>query len=282
MPSGEYRVVPRYSRNRQTRWTPLLVDTSNRELGWGHAAPMFSFSSRGGSFLRRALLPAVHGTSAALPAAATPLRLIAARRALLPHTASLHTLLGRTSSPASPRLPPWAACSPSAVGSSSPSLLHNVLSLSVRWKGGTHKAKAHSRPPRYRKKPKIRNGATQRGETYKLKSHKGALKRFYQLKDGTFMHKAAGKNHLMAGASRRRQTRRLIKHRPVTTKGIIKKLRKLMPYGTTMTPPPKYVQPLMWDRPEGWTDLFYAAKRADGVEEVSRMMKEAKARSASG
>ena len=247
----------------------------------GHAALMFSFSSRGASLLRRALLPAVHGTPAALPAAAAPLRLVAARRALLLHTASLHTLLSRTSSPLSPRLPPWVACSPSAVASTSPSLLHNVLSVSVRWKGAGHKAKAHKRPPRYRKKAKIRNGATQRGETYKLKSHKGALKRFYQRSDGTFMHKAAGKNHLMAGASRRRQTRRLIKHRPVTTKGIIKKLRRLMPYGTTMTPPRRHKQPLMWDRPEGWTELFYAAKRDDGVEAVSRMLKEAKARSAS-
>jgi ribosomal protein L35 len=100
---------------------------------------------------------------------------------------------------------------------------------------------------------------------FKLKSHRGALKRFYQKADGTFMHKAAGKNHLMAGGSRRRQTYRLLAHRPVTTKGIIKKLKRLMPYGTTMQPPRRYVQPLMWERPEGWTEAVAASKLAPHV-----------------
>ena len=54
-----------------------------------------------------------------------------------------------------------------------------------------------------------------------------------------------------------------------------------MPYGSTLVPPPRYQQPMMWERPEGWTELFYAAKRPDGVEVVNRMMKEqAKAREA--
>jgi ribosomal protein L35 len=97
---------------------------------------------------------------------------------------------------------------------------------------------------------------------FKLKSHQGALKRFYQKGDGTFMHKSAGKSHLMAGSSRRRQTYRLLAHRPVTAKGIIKKLKRLMPYGTTMQPPRKYVQPRMWERPEGWTEAVAASKLA--------------------
>ncbi len=77
-------------------------------------------------------------------------------------------------------------------------------------------------------------------EKYKLKSHKGALKRFYQVGDGTFMHRQAGKKHLQTGTSRSRQSHRKLKHKAVTTKGIIKKLRRLMPYGATMRPPPRH------------------------------------------
>ncbi len=87
------------------------------------------------------------------------------------------------------------------------------------------------------------------------------------------MHRQAGKKHLQTGTSRSRQSHRKLKHKAVTTKGIIKKLRRLMPYGSTLVPPPKYKQPLMWDRPEGWTEMFYAAKQKDGVEVVHKMMK---------
>lgn len=93
----------------------------------------------------------------------------------------------------------------------------------------------------------------------KLKSHKGALKRFYQTGDGTFMHKAAGKRHMMCGASRRRQTRSMIAHRAVTAKGIIRKLKRLMPYGTTMRPPRRHVEKVVWERPEGWAEAVQAA-----------------------
>ena len=160
----------------------------------------------------------------------------------------------------------------------SPSLLQHLLTGAVRWKGAQHRAKPHSRPPWRRKRPKVRKGATQRGEKYKLKSHQGARKRFYQLADGTFMHKAAGKNHLMAGASHRRQTRRLLKYRPVITPGIVKKLRRLMPYGAPSYQDKglyKYEQPLMWDRPEGWSEMFRAAKQRDGVDAVKKLMKAA-------
>ena len=158
------------------------------------------------------------------------------------------------------------------------SLLQHLLTGAVRWKGGTHRAKAHVHPPRQTKKPPARSKrATQRGrevKKYKLKTHQGAMKRFYQRGDGTWMHKAAGKRHLMAGSSRRRQTLRKLKHKAVTAKGIIRKLNRLMPYGSTMRPPKSYTQPLMWERPEGWTDLFYAAKSDDPVGAVKRLMKE--------
>jgi ribosomal protein L35 len=202
-------------------------------------------------------------------------------RRLPQHAAPLHTLLTRSPSACStPPPPPWLSPlrAPAAAAARAPSLLQHLLGGAVRWKGGTHPRRPHSFPPRHRKKPKVKKGASQRGERYKLKTHQGAMKRFYQKGDGTWMHKAAGKSHLMAGTSRRRQSRRLIKHRPVTSKGFIKKLNKLMPYGSTLQPPTLYRQPLMWDRPEGWTEMFYAAKRDDGVEVVAKMMKEAKAR----
>lgn len=172
-----------------------------------------------------------------------------------------------------------------AAAARAPSLLQHLLAGAVRWKGGTHPAKCHSRPPLYpKRRPKTngrrRKGKTQSGQFHKLKSHKGAMKRFYERSDGTLWHKVAGKNHLMAGASRRRQTRRMIKHRPVITKGIVKKLKRLMPYGAHTFQEKglyKYRQPLMWDRPEGWTELFYAAKQEDGVEAVKKMMKAQKA-----
>ena len=46
-----------------------------------------------------------------------------------------------------------------------------------------------------RKVPKLRR---QPSKKYKLKSHKGALKRFYQTGHGTFVHKASGNKHLQA------------------------------------------------------------------------------------
>ena len=96
---------------------------------------------------------------------------------------------------------------------------------------------------------------------YKLRSHKGALKRFYKTGSGDYYHKAVGKKHLMAGASRRRQTYRKLSHVKVTARGIIKKLDRLMPYGTTMIPPKRSRQPLLWERPERWTDSVTASKR---------------------
>ena len=96
----------------------------------------------------------------------------------------------------------------------------------------------------------------------KLKSHKGALKRFFQTADGTFYHKAAGKRHLQTGTSRRRQTLRKLKFKAITTKGITKKLNKLMPYGTVRKPPPAYKQPLMWERTDDWQATVAAATKA--------------------
>ena len=55
-------------------------------------------------------------------------------------------------------------------------------------------------------------------------------KRFKLRGSGSWVYTAPGKKHLMAGASRSRQTLRKLKKRVMTTKGIIKKLFKLMPY----------------------------------------------------
>lgn len=110
----------------------------------------------------------------------------------------------------------------------------------------------------------------------KLKSHHGALKRFYQLDEpkmykgkllpkGTFMHLAMGKNHLQAGSSRRRHTARKKAHRPVTTLGFHKRLKKLMPYGTTMQPPAKYVEPFFWEKTEEFVVGKAASKAAPHV-----------------
>lgn len=65
-----------------------------------------------------------------------------------------------------------------------------------------------------------------------LKSHAGAMKRFRLRADGTWTHAAVGKRHLMAG-SRRKVS--LKKRKPVVVKlkGFIRKLRALMPYGTS-------------------------------------------------
>jgi len=94
---------------------------------------------------------------------------------------------------------------------------------------------------------------------YKLKSHKGALKRFYQQGDGTFVHKASGKKHLQAGTSRRRQTLRKMAHRVVAAPGIVKKLRRLMPYGTTLQPSTRFKVSVLWERPDDWRETVQAA-----------------------
>ena len=64
----------------------------------------------------------------------------------------------------------------------------------------------------------------------KAKSHKGAKRRFKLRGDGTWTHTAAGKGHLQAGL-RRRSTLAKRKPRVVKLKGLIKKLRRLLPYG---------------------------------------------------
>ena len=66
---------------------------------------------------------------------------------------------------------------------------------------------------------------------FKLKTHSGAAKRYKLRADGRFVHWQIGRNHLMAGSSRSRQT--LKKRGSVVLKGngMQRKLRKLMPYG---------------------------------------------------
>lgn len=65
----------------------------------------------------------------------------------------------------------------------------------------------------------------------KLKSHKGAKRRFKLRGDGSWTHRAAGKSHLQVGL-RRRSILAKRKPRVVKLKGLVKKLRRLLPYGT--------------------------------------------------
>ena len=125
-----------------------------------------------------------------------------------------------------------------------------------------------------RAKPKLKRPGVQ--TKYKLKTHKGAMKRFYQKGDGTFMHKAAGKKHLQAGTSRRRQTLRKMAHRPVTTRRIIKKLKRLMPYGSTTQPATRWKISRLWDRPADWKERVAAAELALSAKGKTADPKEAK------
>lgn len=102
------------------------------------------------------------------------------------------------------------------------------------------------------------------------------MKRFYQKGDGTFMHKAAGKKHLQAGTSRRRQTLRKMAHRPVTTRRIIKKLKRLMPYGSTTQPATRWKISRLWDRPADWKERVAAAELALSAKGKTADPKEAK------
>jgi ribosomal protein L35 len=64
----------------------------------------------------------------------------------------------------------------------------------------------------------------------KLKSHSGAKKRFKQRADGLFLHGWSGKRHLNVGThSRARRRKRLMK--AVSSPGMNRKLKKLLPWG---------------------------------------------------
>ena len=89
--------------------------------------------------------------------------------------------------------------------------------------GKHRKAHAGAQPTKMKFKKKI-------SKKFKLKTHSGANKRFYQLKSGTFVHKREGKNHLMAGSSRHRQTLKKRRMKRVEHKGTIKRLYVLLPY----------------------------------------------------
>lgn len=78
--------------------------------------------------------------------------------------------------------------------------------------------------------PRKRTTYQKRKQNRKLKTHKGAAKRFKLRGNGDWVYTATGKKHLMAGKSRSRLTRKKLKKMIVTTKGFIRKLHKLMPY----------------------------------------------------
>ena len=168
--------------------------------------------------------------------------------------------------------PTYAAAQPLWLAAQSAPQLHAALAVggARRWqqRGRHRQGGAHAQP--YRKsKPKVgtktkgtlKFGATTSGHRmrrpankYKLKSHKGALKRFFRHHDGTWIHKAAGTMHLQANKSRHRQTLRKRRYVVVKTRGIIRKLERLLPYGTTLQMPPNHKTPLLWQRPDGWTE----------------------------
>jgi len=205
---------------------------------------------RGVGAVSRLTAPLCHGMSSLLPSSH-------ARTAstCVPTMLLLRDPL-RAARPESGGLLQTSASSPLLPCASSP-LLH--LSGARRYNksigrqaSGHRRGGARAQPER--KAPKHRRNPGDR----KLKSHKGALKRFYQLADGTFMHKAAGKKHLMAGTSRSRQSSRLMAHRPVRAKGIIRKLKRLLPYGTTLQPPRRHKHGLLWERPPDWRERVEA------------------------
>ena len=192
--------------------------------------------------------------------------------ALRPLSIAPTMLLGPTSSPTARH-----ATSPQGgyfdVGSTS---LLQLLSGARRWKGRGMHRRGGARAQPVRLKPKRRRYPEGK---VKLKTHKGAMKRFWQKGDGTFMHKAAGKKHLQAGTSRSRQTLRKMAHRPVTTKGIIKKLRRLMPYGSTTMPAPRHTVSRLWERPDNWRETVQAAVLAVRAATEGKRKKKAGAKS---
>ena len=202
-------------------------------------------------------------TSLALP----PPRLRAGSRGVHPRGGAA---LGARHSPAMRTRPPLRARaaprrlfrSRAATAASPPPLLRLLAGTRRGEDQGFHRAGGARAAPR---RPGL---VYRRGKTVRVKPTRarkaqvapGAKKR-YQLADGTFMHHAAGKRHLMAGASRRRQTYRLLAHRPIKTKGDTKKLNRLLPHGTTMMRTHRYKNPLMWERPDGWTERVLASKQ---------------------
>ena len=51
----------------------------------------------------------------------------------------------------------------------------------------------------------------------------------------------------------------------MTTKGIIKKLKRLLPYGTTQQPAPRHRTTTLWERPDNWNELLQEAADMFGL-----------------
>ena len=176
-----------------------------------------------------------------------------------------------------PPLPPWMrAASPAAApaAAAAPSLLQHLLGGAVRWKGVGHRARPHTRPPRYRKTPKVREGRV-------------AARRQVQAEDAPGCDealRAEGRRHLHAqgrrqeppwrpaprAAGRRAGCSSTVRSSP----RVAKKLRRL----GCRTARRSCRRPSTSSRScgigrEGWTEMFYAAKQKDGVEVVHKMMK---------
>ena len=64
----------------------------------------------------------------------------------------------------------------------------------------------------------------------KLKTHAGAKKRFKLRGDGRWVYTMTGRNHLLAGSSRSRQTLKKRKKKAISAKAIQKTMHLLQPY----------------------------------------------------
>ena len=180
--------------------------------------------------LPRIVGPAVCAPSLLLhrlqPAAAlTTLRLTLTARSPPPAAAGMSSLARavslRLATPTSQALPCATDCS---VRTMRMGVGHKRNGSGRRIKRGGHKMGGARAQPRRRTTWEKMTSKT------KLKTHHGAANRFHLRGDGTWKFTRAGKKHLMAGASRRRQTAKKLAKGTVTTKGFIKKLFQLMPY----------------------------------------------------
>lgn len=172
----------------------------------------------------RAPPPMLRVGSALRTALLRPLATAAPRATTLCVQRSLVSLIRRTA--VVPRTP-WAPASWQLPRPRSVLLLLQCDPTGSRGMAITNPSRRHGRSY------PIPNGKKKvgRGPTIKTKSNRGAKQRFKLRGDGTWTHRAAGKSHLQAGL-RRRSTLAKKKPRVVKLKGLIKKLHRLLPYGT--------------------------------------------------
>lgn len=150
------------------------------------------------------------------------------------HISSFQGLFSISSARPSLCMTPLLNVRPSVMLSPSPSCSAFAQQVRpMRSLVGTHRIKRHRGGHRMgaaHAQPRKRSTSEKRKQNFKLKTHHGAAKRFKLRGSGKWVFTATGKKHLQAGMSRSRQTRRKLQKRVIVTKGLIKKLFKLMPY----------------------------------------------------